>query len=567
MKHRLGRLLAVLALVGLLGGVWWSWPLLFPPPLPRDLSAIVPADPLLYLQGSRLQQHLTHLTQRPEYAEFLDSEFLATLNQTAWWPGVRENFLAFWQSLVIDPMHIVGHETALALYAGDADDILPRAILIGKTDRIARVAERLMYAYESVAHQIGITPVAVYRGHAVYALQTYDMYWPLYYAVAGEAGLISTSVPLLHDTLDMLESTSEPPASLPSNSSVFTHAYPVTEADSRVLGGYLDLKGFQWESRRNPLLRAVGFGRNHPSPGPAIHTVLTLAAESNHLMSQIQWFSEEMALSGRTSSVPNRAAPSKVALPHALSEPLVVSGSLARVQAFWRTGQTLFPAWNHVHVDIDEHVYGDRLECVVSEQVSGLIYQVPDLECVLDTHDAAASTRLLDAAVRTALRDTLPPLAYKGVNSSTTTYQDIAITSTTLKMAFVTQPVAHYATVLRQPENTASTVGYTAVSNSLQRLQRRLDALAEAPATPPYALDNPGPNAAFQAVLAPHRIAQLLHNFAQTPTYSVMLPAELRPLLNEALPPVVQGLRILPPMTVTGMADAGGLGLEVRMVP
>ena len=156
-----------------------NWPLLFPPTLPKTLALLIPPDPLLYVQGSQLKQQIEHLTRRTEYETFIQSELFSQIRQTTWWPGFREEFQALWKSLIIDPMRIVGTEAALAVYASDSGDILPPAILVGKVDRVARIAERLMYGYDRLSRQIGITFHQTYLKQSVYRLQTPGMIWPL----------------------------------------------------------------------------------------------------------------------------------------------------------------------------------------------------------------------------------------------------------------------------------------------------------------------------------------------------------------------------------------------------
>jgi hypothetical protein len=575
MKTRLLWLLALL-LILIIGALALNWNLLFPPPLSRELAAFAPADPLIFIQGSQLRAHLKRFTQRAEYAALLDSEFLASLNHTDWWPDLRENLRDFWKSLIIDPLHIIGHEMAVAVYASDSGDVLPRAILIGKTDRVARVAERVMYGYERLTGQIGITYAHTHRNYPIYVLQTYDMYWPLYYAVVGEAGLIATSLALLHETMDIVIETMDINApSRQTAPTVFTLAYPRAVADDRVFAGYVNAAGWAEECRRNPLLRALGLGQESgygsAQAGPS--AVFTVTTQPNQLAAHIRWFAPAQASAQLHWPTPEQISAWNAALPLTLTEPVVAAGNLARLREGWHTGQRVLALPALPPTEATEGAYGDRLECRVSERVFGVLYALPDIECLIDAADVQAAEREMDAMVRSVLRDMLPPLLHNSIEVSVESYGEAALANVAVKMPLIKHNILHYA-VITHPADTlpaaaeppAVSTGYAVISNSLPRLKHRLDMVAADPAASPYSLAAPAfSETGFLAVLSPTHTVRLIQHLAQTATWAFVVPAAFQEPLKQALPLALQGAYLLPPVTVAGDAVAGQLILDIRL--
>lgn len=567
MKKRLIWFAAGLILL-LLCGLAVSWNVLFPPALSRELAALVPSDPLVFIQGSQLRVHLAQFTQRPEYVALLNSEFLHSLNRTDWWPNFRENFLAFWKSLMIDPLHIVGHEMAVAVYASDRSDVLPRAILIGKTDRVARVAERLMVGYDHLAHQIGITSAQKYRQHGVYALQTYDMLWPLYYAVVGEAGLISTSQPLLHETIDLVmahtNSSRSTRAQTVSTPTVFRQAYPLAAPQNRLLAGYIDTAGFARECRRNPFLRALGLGQGSGPVQPDPNTVFTITARSNQVSAQIRWFASAQAAAQIEPELLPQIGDWNTVLPHPLTQPLVLAANLPRMQAFIQAGQRLFPQWAFITLNAQHEIDGERFEGIVSDRILGGLYNLPEMAGLLDTADAQAAHRTLAGVVHSLVMTMLPPLLQNRIETATERNQQTEISHVTLKMPLVKQNIVHYATISHAD---AAAAGYITVSNSLTMLQQQLAALAAQPETSPYHLNQALFQPGFLAILSPPHTATLLKNFAQTATFAMMVTPAQQSVVKQIWPLMLQGLPLLPTITVAGETVEGQIVLDLRLHP
>jgi hypothetical protein len=567
MKKRVAWVFVAGLLLLVCSVIFINWTLLFPPALPRELAILVPPNPLLFLQGSQLKTRVDRLTQRAEYQTFLDSELLANLNQTEWWPMAREEFLAFWKSLIIDPMHIIGHEMAIGLYASDAGEILPRAILIGDTDQVARIAERLMYGYDRLTHQIGITFYREYQQYAVYQLQTPTMLWPLYYAVVGKAGLISTSLPLLYETIEQIESVRANHAdSAPvfTNTTVFTAASSTTIPDDRIITGYIELEGLAEECRRNPLLRALGMHQWQPVYRQAPHAGLAIEEHIDHLMVQIRWFSAEHSSEGTDVELAEGVSDWQAHLAPSLSQPLVMTGNIPRLQEFIRVGQQLFPQWAFMIPGGGQAIYGEGLKCTVSERLIGLLYMLPEMACVIETERVQESRIFLDGLVQSILVNTLPPLLQNRVTTKTKAYRDSEISHVELAMPLVKQQIVHY-TVMAAEGGTATPNGYTIVSNADALLKRQIDDVAVHPEASPYRLDSPFLQTGFLGTINPVYLAGLLQEFSRTPTFAVLAPPQQLQAIKQNLPFVQQSLELLPPLTVAGGTVHGQLVLEFRI--
>jgi hypothetical protein len=544
-----------------------NWALLFPPILPRELAALVPPDPLLFLQGSQLKTRVDRLTQQAEYQTFLDSELITNLNQTEWWPTAREEFLAFWKSLIIDPMHIIGHEMAIGIYASDAGEILPRAILIGDTDQVARIAERLMYGYDRLTHQIGITFYRKYQQYAVYQLQPPTMLWPLYYAVVGKAGLISTSLPLLYETIEQTDSfrtNRTDSATVLTNPTVFTAASSTAIPDNRVITGYIDLEGLAEECRRNPLLRALGMNQWQPAYQQAPHAAFAIEEHPNHLMAQIRWFSAEDSSEGIGIELAKKGNDWRALLAPSPSQPLVMTGNIPQLQEFIRVGQQFFPQWAFMIPSGGQAIYGERVECTVSERLIGLLYMLPEMACVIETERVQESQIFLDGLVQSILVNTLPPLLQNRVTTKTKAYRETEISHVELAMPLVKQQIVHY-TVMPVEGGTTTSNGYTIVSNANTLLKRQIDDVAVHPEASPYRLDPSFLPTGFLGAINPTHLAGLLQEFSRTPTFAVLVPPQQLQAIKQSLPFVQQSLELLPPVTVAGGTAHGQLVLELRI--
>lgn len=544
-----------------------NWTFLFPPALPRELSRLVPPDPLLFFQGSQLKRRVDHLTQRAEYEALLGSELLSSLNQTKWWPRVRGEFLAFWKSLIIDPMHIIGHEMAIGIYASDGGEILPRTILIGTTDQVARIAERLMYGYERLTHQIGITFYRKYRQHTVYRLQTPDMLWPLYYTVVGEAGLISTSLPLLYDTIEQTESVQVnrvSSASVFASTTVFAAAFPKSIPDHRILTGYLDLERFAEECRHNPLLRALGMHQWQPVSRRAPHVAFAIEERSNQLMAQIRWFSAENSSEGTGVELAEKVSDWQAIPAPSLSQPLVIAGNIPQLQEFIRIGQQLFPQWTFIVPGGGQAIYGERVECTVSERLIGLLYMLPEMACVIETNHVQESRIFLNDLVQCIVIDNLPLLLQNRITTTPEPYRRAEISHVELAMPLIKQQIAHY-TVMALGDKTPASNGYTIISNSDAVLKRQIDNVTAHPEAPPYPLNPSFLQVGFLGVINPVRLAGLLQEFSRTPTFAVLVPPQQAQIVKQSLPFVQQGSELLPPVTIMGGTAHGQLMVEVRI--
>ena len=168
-----------------------------------ELSSIVPAMPLAYVQCSHLKTRLKELSQSNRYRQFLQSAFVQQLQTTVWWQNLSSSFKEFLNSIVIDPMRIIGTDLAVGIYKAEEGEVLPRIIVVSKIDQVAKIAERLLYVFDRFSGQVGLNFVQDVEGIPVYMVEQPEMLLPLYYAIIDDLGMLSTSLSLLKNTISL----------------------------------------------------------------------------------------------------------------------------------------------------------------------------------------------------------------------------------------------------------------------------------------------------------------------------------------------------------------------------
>ena len=513
------------------------WPRLFPPTLPKTLALLVPPDPLLYVQGSQFKQWVEQLTDRGEYATFLQAELFSQVQQTAWWPEFREEFQAFWNSLIIDPMRIVGAEAALAVYASEVGDVLPPAILIGKMDRVARIAERLLYGYDRLSRQVGITFQEAYLKHSVYQLQTPDMIWPLYYAVIGDLGLIATSLPVLRKTIEQTASHIPPlrEQSQPENSTIFRRMLAPDLPDHRIVTGYLDLTRLNAEQYRNPLLHAVT-GAQWRAIDPQMPSV-AFEIETSHTRLELrtQWVMPNISSARSDTEMFQEEIPWQEMITNTHTFPLVVTGNIQWIIDIIQSWQSNLASWATSLPAEAREVYGERLECRLSEPLRGVLYVLPEIACILDTIHPERSRVFVDKMVQELISNSLPLLLQRQVKRAQEVYREIKIS----RVALMFQEIVQYATA-KHKEGWS----YTLLTNHSQAMKHHIDNLYDHVDTTSYLLMPPPAEAEILAALHPVEIARVLKKFSQTPTFTLLFAPQQREAMKHIIPFVVQGLQL-----------------------
>lgn len=552
---------AALLLVGLGVGCWVLDRVAYQRFSQRTTFAeFVPSTPLMYLQVSRLQERVAHLRDSPDFQTFLHSEAARQLQEAAWWPVFRENFNILWRSLIIDPMRIIGSEAAIAVYETPAGEFLPALILIGRVDRVARIAERGLYGYDRVAHQVGITFAQTYQRTAIYKIEQPYMICPLYYALTGDIGMIATSLPLLHSTLDGLLKRIQQPVTANIASSSLCSLLGAIPTE-RFITGHIELARLSNEFRQNPLLSLFGWFQEaawlRSETFPQI--VWRVDTWQDHIVVQTDWFTEA-TLPVANETVTFRSVPKTDA-------PLVMARYQQAFTNFVASWQSWFPAWQwdvgSLFPEQISNIYGEILECQVADQLvgAGLPYPLPDVSCIVDTQDSAASAQFFDSLVQ-QVTELLPALLRRSIKIVNTPYQDTTLTS----VRFLIQELFSYAAI-KKNLSLYERDGYTLLSTNVKNVRLTLDRLHDQPEIPPYTLHTPSTPTAFLAVIQPDRLSALLRAAIQTNTMKLVVPPQASSEFYRVVPGVIQALEPLPRMTLWGESRDHGVSVELRIYP
>lgn len=520
---------------------------------PQPLAALVPADPLVYVECPQLKTRLAQLIARPEYQTFLQSEFFEQVQQTEWWRDAAAAFEEFWRSLMIDPLRIIGADVAVAVYPAEKGATVPGVMLIGKIDRTAKIAERLLYVVDRVNNQVGITFEQNYQGFPIYAIAQPEMLCPLYYTIAGDLGLIATSLALLQAALRAAVGAAAPPA----KPSAFNQTMPALP-ENRMAAGYFDFSRIAAEFRQNPWLQSleIPWGSIWEDAGDWPFVTLGLDARPDRVALRL-----ELCADADIAKQPDRRSPNPapaVSLP--ADVPLAAALDQQKLTPFLLNGQRIFPQrdWSAPVQALAETqaIFGGRLECRVAGNLAGAVYLLPELACLLETQRPAQARELLDAAVRSVLTQRLPAIAQQTlVRRVTETYRNGELAT----VQFMFQEMFAYLVTEGGQQ------AYTVLATTAGAVKKRLETLPTRPDERPYALTLPD-EAAFAILLRNPGLADLLRKFSQTNTFALLYPPQTFPQFEQSLPLLIRFLQPLPPLLLAGGAQGTGLYLELGLV-
>lgn len=527
---------------------------------------LVPPSPILYLHSIDLKAHVAHFADSPEYRTLQQSELLASLEKTAWWPEFRENFQDFWTSLIIDPMRIIGAEMDIAVYATRTGELVPQAILIGNVDRVAKIAERVLYGYDLIMHQVGVTFQQQSPQGTIYKIKQPDMICPVYYALRGDIGLVSTSLPVLQATLQNIRNGNKP--TKPSDSAA-SHSTGNTSAH-RFVTGYLDLAQLVQEFHNNPILRLSNWFQDatwQPSD-PTPRMIVQVETDTYGLSIRTDWHLPQKndghvseSLAEIISTPPDAPGQFDAPPPDA---PLVAFANQRQFLELAQVWRKLFPQASVVLADIlpafVQEIYGDVIECRLAEQLVGALYPLPDVTCLAETKNPGVSKTLLDTLFQRTVPDMLPPILRQALKISAMVHQNISIT----KIQFLLQEMLNYA-VMSNAGQTALQ-GYTLAATNGVRVPQQVDALLTQPTQAPYLLTPSSPQAVLNIGLHPVKLASIFSKLAQTTTFALLFPPQKNPDLYQVLPWVTQTLQTLPPVRCeAGTTPQQGMYWEIRV--
>jgi len=521
------------------------------PLLPKEFAALVPAAPLAYVECSHLQTRLEQLTNSPENHTFRQSEFVKQVQQTEWWPKFSSWFEQFWKSLIIDPRHIIGTDVAVAVYHAGEDEILPGVILVGKVDRLAKIAERIMYIFDRVTGQIGITFKQEYQSFPIYVIAQPNMICPLYYTIAGDLGLISTALPLLESTILSAIGTDKRPV----KTSPFEKTIPALP-ETRVVTWYLDLTRCIAELRQNPWLQSVaGLQDRVWEPGGILPFVtIRLDTDADHVTLRTDFFSEA-DISENAGA--RKASPRFVQDAMPANFPVVAALYKKNLIPFLQNWQASFPQWEWslpISISNPGGAFGEMLECRVSNTLVGTVYMLPDISCLLETQHPELAQTFLDTTVKDTLAQQLPSIVQQAlVKLSTETYRNTTIS----KLQVMFQEMFSYVV-----QN-----GSTILATNGKMVKNQIDALQAHPDARPYVFQLREDGVAFECFLTNAQLSELLQKFSQTTTFALLYPRQTHEQFYQLFPFLIHFLKPLPPVLIEGGTHGTGLYLEVRSLP
>ena len=547
MKKRYWLVGIVLLLVGvalLLGYVFrasFRQPVVY-----EQISSLFPPRPLAYVQCTQLESRLKDFSQRESYQAFLQSPLFAHIRSTAWWQDVAFSLQDSLQGMAIDPLRIVGTDVALGIYPTQEEQDVPGVLVMTKIDRGVKFAERLIYLVGMISGQIGIQEQCEVEGIPVYRIQNTEMLFPVYYSVIGELGILSTSVPLLQQTMLQALGKTPPPGSLPTeelqSQDLFAHIVETRKAERFVTmywesSKFLDeLQRFQfWDFQElfdESLLASL-------ATLPVFQIAVDVSAQS--LMFSLDMFSsalppeEEWGIQEifdeKTLETLFTTSPQDYALLAAMKrtqlEPLFSTLNHLFPQQSWQDARR----WN----TRQSVIWGDILECRLSAELFGTMYPIPDFSCILETHHPGRARVMLEYAVNSVFERLFPSAIQRRamVSMANESYRNFTLSS----WRAMFQEVFVFAV----PQQ-ASQPGSTIVATQTGTLKTHIDLLQSSSAPhsitgiPPIFFDlNVSPPSS--SLLLPiggilirtGRLLELLDKLSQTSSFSLLFPQKRYP--------------------------------------
>jgi hypothetical protein len=526
--------------------------------LREELASIIPANPLAYVQCSCLRTRLKQFMDSPDYQRFIQSEFVKQLQQDERSAKFLLQFDQLWHSLYVDPMHIIGTDAAVAVYNAERGEIIPGVILVSKVDQIAKIAERVSYAFDRLGAGIGITFEQEYQHFSIYRIEQPDMICPLYYAIVEDIGMISTSHSLLKKSIRLALSPALPGV----KTSPFTKIIQNIPGE-RFVTGYLDFSLFFKELRENVLFRSLEQPQKNVEDRGQNLPFLTIHLDT---------FADEISLRTELFSVPDiPTSPgdhSEGEVDYLLLQDhfpadisLVAAFYKEYFTSFLQNWQELFPQQKWFlpiqTLDHSEDVFGEVIECRVSNTVIGMLYAIPDLTCILDTQNPGRAITFLDTTTKNIFDQILPPIAQRAVKISREPYRGTKIS----KVQVIFQELLNYGTV--KTENRHSQKFYTLVATNGRVLKEQIDSL-QTQGKRPYMFPLQQDHTAFVILLQNKMLSKLIRDFSRTNTFSLLFPRHIHTQLYQLLPFLIHFLDPLPPVLLEGGTKGTGLYLELR---
>jgi hypothetical protein len=532
----------------------------------KEIFSLVPGAPVAYVQCSHLKTRLQELRASRDYARFIQSEFFQHLQQTDQWQTLSQAVQQIWRNPVLDPLRFIGTDLAVALYRAEQDAPQPDVLVLAKVDHLVKFEERMVYWFDRVLGLVGVQWEERYCQVPIYSVQRPDLPVPVYYAFIDDLFMAATSRRLLKTTiLSALGLNNLPLERLPFRA-VFTDM-----PAHRIVTGYVHPPLLAAELRRHALFHNLHLRLAHIED---ITEDLPLAAIQLDADVRGAWLKTQLVNPvaplepGANAPLPDLSPP-RASKTKSADSPLVASLYRPRLPQFWQHWQTVFASWEWTPpVSLPETVqalFGDIMECRLAETMTGTVYPLPDLACVVETPAPERAVNWLHTIVEKVLAQAVPSAAQRAlVKQVNESYQQTTVFN--VKVMF--QNVLSYTAVGNpEPRSSEQQKAYGLVATNNAVVKRQLTAL-QAPAAPvPYVLGPPlSDNVVLTGRINNVRLAGFVQNLSQTTTFGLLAPRAQYPDLYRNLPVIIQGLHALPPLYVEAGTWQTGIYLELRRV-
>lgn len=507
-----------------------------------DLSALLPAEPLVYAHIPSLKTHLPQLLASKPYQHVLASPAFQQLQQTPEW---QEFTASFPSKLPFNPMRLIGTDVVFSVHESAANEAIPPMLLLSRVDWFARRSEQFAYAVNAFLWKQPITVAQPGTQIVLYQLQTADMLFPLYYTLIDDVLFLSTSLPLLDKTVKNATAKNAAPAQKEQPEA------PLFSAKLRPADLLRTLARSPFFQINRDALSAVV---------PAAELNLSLNALPDEIRLDVIFSIVETPQRGVSTTAPRVETPHRGVSPSIEKETAILAG-LNRdetVQMMARL-ETIFPQMERYallpEIAALQALTDGRLECQSSSRVAGLVYAVPDVSCLTTFRvppEMALTT--MQRTVTSLLDQAIPPAQRNMVKQSAESYQHAAL----IKVTLLIQELLAYGVA------PANTNGYGLFGASSKTVKREIDRLSALPQASPYRITAER-GAIANILLQPPQVAALLKNLAQTPTFSLLLPKSEHPQFYASLPLFLLGLNALPPVALDAQIDDAALGYSLRL--
>ncbi|GAK55525.1 hypothetical protein U27_02359 [Candidatus Vecturithrix granuli] len=582
MKKRvllIGLVLVVCGLLALLGYVFRAS--LYKPVAYKQMTSLFPARPLIYMQCAQLASRLKDFSQRSSYQAFLQSPLFDQIQKTLWWQGFSSSLQDALQGMAVDPLRIVGADTAIGVYQAKEGEVVPGVLVVTKIDPTVNLTERLLYLMDSVSGAFGVQKQFEISGIPVYKLQHKEMIVPLYYSILGNLGMISTSFPLLQHTL--LQALGKPTDLTPAQTEELEPQNPfgyIVDASKpeRFVTLYWDASKILHELQQYKLFDLKEFFDEALLASLAALPFFQVAVEVSEysLVVSLEVFPPSLPSEKMKPFQENNYETTVSTLIHTTPQqyPLLATVNRARFESLFSTLKQLFPqqSWQEAlrwHKQ-QSLIWGERVECRLTTNLFGTVYTTPDLACILDTQHPQRAKALLQYAVNMLFERLFPSAIQRRtmVSAVNESYRDSTISSA--RVLF--QEVFAYA--VSQP---SSQPVYTIVATNTQVVKSSLDALRDHPEQSPF---TPMPRVLFAPdssrssttisiggiFIRTIPLLELLEALSKTSTFGLLFPQEVYPGLYQIIPALRQSEAALPDVILLSIQVQETESLSIRLL-